>query len=275
MTDQPPYLAAAEDLATHIAAMPPGTRLPSEAEIAAEYGINRHTARAALAELERRYLVNRVAGSGSYVVRRLDLRVSPTEPPSWSEAVRRAGGTPRVELESVETVRPNVAVRRALSLRSDQRVHRISRRRLIGDAVVGCADSYLIAAVTPGLPELLMPEASLYATLRDHYGVQLARSGFRAELELASDDVCRRLGAAGRPWVIAAVGLHDDAHTSTAVEAVWGWLRADVFNIVVEFGESLEFLTTSPSIKANSTGGAALESAFGWAPVARRRTHAR
>src|ERR1700742_88027 len=43
------------------------TRLPSEAEIADTYGVNRHTVRRALATLAERGLVQAERGSGTYV----------------------------------------------------------------------------------------------------------------------------------------------------------------------------------------------------------------
>src|SRR5258708_18885229 len=53
-------------LGTHAA----GDRLPGEVEIAARFGVNRHTVRHALAELTRRGLVRAERGSGTYVERK-------------------------------------------------------------------------------------------------------------------------------------------------------------------------------------------------------------
>src|SRR5258708_28130224 len=50
-------------LGTHAA----GDRLPGEVEIAARFGVNRHTVRRALAELTERGLVRAERGSGTYV----------------------------------------------------------------------------------------------------------------------------------------------------------------------------------------------------------------
>src|ERR1700730_14845297 len=59
----------ADDLEQAIAlgAHAAGERLPGEVEIAARFGVNRHTVRRALAELTERGLVRSERGSGSYV----------------------------------------------------------------------------------------------------------------------------------------------------------------------------------------------------------------
>ena len=48
---------------------PPGERLPSEHQLALQYGVNRHTIRRSLADLSQRGLVRASQGSGTYVER--------------------------------------------------------------------------------------------------------------------------------------------------------------------------------------------------------------
>ena len=49
------------------ARLKPGTRLPTEAELSAQFGVNRHTVRRALEELSRDGLVRVEQGRGSFV----------------------------------------------------------------------------------------------------------------------------------------------------------------------------------------------------------------
>jgi GntR family phosphonate transport system transcriptional regulator len=67
-----------------------GERLPAESEIAARYGVNRHTVRRAMAELAARGLVRTEHGSGTYVkTDKLDYRIG--QRTRFSEIVAAAG----------------------------------------------------------------------------------------------------------------------------------------------------------------------------------------
>jgi GntR family phosphonate transport system transcriptional regulator len=67
-----------------------GMRLPTETEIAAHYGVNRHTVRRAMAELAERGMVRSERGSGTYVkTDKLDYRIGART--RFSENVNAAG----------------------------------------------------------------------------------------------------------------------------------------------------------------------------------------
>ncbi|MDT8264240.1 GntR family transcriptional regulator, partial [Roseomonas sp. DSM 102946] len=59
----------ADGLEAEIAAgcFPRGARLPTEAQLATQYGVNRHTVRRALSALAERGLVRATQGSGTFV----------------------------------------------------------------------------------------------------------------------------------------------------------------------------------------------------------------
>ena len=64
------YVLIADDIAAKISSgeLAPGGRLPGEADMAAEYGVAKMTARRAVRELRERGLVRTVIGKGSYVI---------------------------------------------------------------------------------------------------------------------------------------------------------------------------------------------------------------
>src|SRR5215475_10024187 len=68
-----------------------GTRLPSEPELAAEFGVSRATLREALRALEGQGLVRRRWGSGTYVTERTRVANSLEENFGVSDAIRAAG----------------------------------------------------------------------------------------------------------------------------------------------------------------------------------------
>lgn len=229
-------MAVANTLEGELARAKVGTRVSSENEIASRFGLNRLTARAALDELERRYLVRRVKGHGTYVARRVDYRVGPHASASWSETVRGAGGEPRTELESIRMRRPPVAVAQDLRLDGDDRVWLVSRRRYVDDELAGCADTYVPVELAPDLPKRLPGDGSLTATLTEHYGVDPVRGSYRAELQLPPDRIAHRLHLDGRPWMLLTQGRTDCQRLGRPLEVSTVWLRADVFRLVVEFG---------------------------------------
>ncbi|MGE5134359.1 MAG: GntR family transcriptional regulator [Gemmatimonadota bacterium] len=69
---RPIWQQVSDDLAAEIAsgALPPDTRLPSEAELSSQYGVARVSVRRAIADLRSKGLVVTVHGRGSYTAER-------------------------------------------------------------------------------------------------------------------------------------------------------------------------------------------------------------
>src|SRR5262245_20838367 len=118
----PTYLRLADDLQALALERRPGEPLPSEHELCERYHVSRLTARAALQELERRHLVRRVRGSGTYAARRIDYHVRASMAPSWTETVRQAGAEPSQVVLGAGLVEPPEPVRHALGLGPTARV---------------------------------------------------------------------------------------------------------------------------------------------------------
>lgn len=232
----PVYLAAADTLAERIADQPVGTRLPSEDELARDLGVSRLTARAALSELESRYLVRRRQGSGTFVSRRIDYTISRHIPPSWSASVRNAGHTPEVRTTGWRLRKPPAEVRTRMRVGPRRQLLVLSRDRYVDNELVGFADTWLDPELVPDLTQVLDAGASLHDTLATHYGLKPVRGWFGVALDPAPADVARHLGLSGRPPVIAIRSRTDAAARGhRPVELTVSWLRADVFRVEVDF----------------------------------------
>ncbi|MFN2459460.1 MAG: GntR family transcriptional regulator [Candidatus Velthaea sp.] len=232
--DSPVYVQVADQLEELIASLAAGEPMPSEHELARDHEINRLTARAALEELERRYLVRRQQGRRTVVARRIRYPLSPTGVPGWTKIVRSAGGEPRTELDTLRQCVPPKEIRAALQLSKKAPAFQLGRRRFVDDELAAYSESWLRAALVPKLESRVGKTGSLHAALKK-YDLHPKRGLLRCELAVASPDVAERLAAPDRPLVFVLTtqlrsGKRDLAVTTT-------WLRADVFNVVYQTGE--------------------------------------
>ncbi|MBK5224465.1 MAG: GntR family transcriptional regulator [Acidimicrobiia bacterium] len=235
---EPAYLALADQLEALVATLAPGDRVPSEHQLIEAHSVSRLTARAALQELEHRFLVRRVRGAGTFVARRIEHRIGPDMPPSGSEAVRRAGGVPGSTLHSVRTRRPTAAVRDALDLDPDERIVAITRAGTVDGLPASYGTSHIPAELVDGIAGHMADGTSIYSTLRDIYGIEPARLWARAEMVAVPSDVAPHLGLEGRPLVWWLESCNHDPRLGRPVELSQSWMRADVYRFVVELGRA-------------------------------------
>ncbi|MCC5952254.1 MAG: GntR family transcriptional regulator [Acidimicrobiia bacterium] len=249
------YLALADSLEVDVRKAVPGSRVPSEHELVDLHGISRLTARAALQELERRHLVRRVRGAGTFVARRIEYRIAADTPPSWSETVRRAGGVPRNELLATEVVAADGEVADALGLAPGAPVVRVDRRGWVDGEQAGISSSHFPADRFTDLPAQLVAgdgcadgttcdtsngietssrhadSASLYTTLVEHYRVSPRRAWSTAELDVLAPEAASLLGLSGRPLAWWLLSCNHDGE-GRPIEFARSWLRTDVFKVV-------------------------------------------
>jgi GntR family transcriptional regulator len=169
----PRYIAIAEAVRDRIVTdqLGPHTLLPSERELAERHEVSRMTARQALTLLESEGVVYRKPPRGTFVAEpRVLFHIG-----SFSEEVSRLGLRPAARLLWAQNQRPSPSVRTALELDQDATVHVFHRLRTVDDVPFALETTYLPAELTPGILDSA-DEGSLWAQLRDRYGVKLARS---------------------------------------------------------------------------------------------------
>lgn len=152
----------AEDVGHGIAAgtLAPGARLPTEAQMAARYAVNRHTVRRALEELSRNGLVRVEQGRGSFVAEDvLDYTVGPRT--RFSEWIRRHNKEPSGRTLDLRETPADAAIAAGLGLRAGARIVRLERLGLADGRPVSVGLHHFPAARFPGLLAALRDAASI------------------------------------------------------------------------------------------------------------------
>ena len=126
-------------------------RLPGESEIAARYGVNRHTVRRAMAELGARGLVYTERGSGTYV-RADKLNYPIGRRTRFSEIVAAAGHEAEGRLQGHRFEPASEEIAQRLALVPGELVSRLE--------IVRTSDRLPISAATTWLPANRFPDAA-------------------------------------------------------------------------------------------------------------------
>jgi len=233
---EPLWLTLSDRVEEEISRLAPGQFAPSEHELAARFDVHRLTARAVMQELERRGVVRRYQGRGTVVVRKVEYRIGPGWVPSWTRTVAERGVQPRTVTEDVATRRVRRDERLELDLMPHDRVVQVDRLRLCDGEKSGYQASVFPAARVPGLREVIGAGGSVYEALTERYRFEPTRAWTRVEHVSAPTGVSRRLGLRGRPAVALVRGRLDCGRTGLPLELTYAWLRADMFDVVVEMG---------------------------------------
>jgi GntR family transcriptional regulator len=168
----PRYRGIAAELNRRIAQLryAPGSLLPSEAELAAEFGVTRMTVRQALAGLAGQGLIERRHGHGTLVARPRLVRET-WRPIGLAEELISRGQRPGSRTLSVEEMKPGAEVRRALRLGQKATVFQLARLRFADDSLIGYQETSVPTRYCPGLDALFLEDVSVSKLLRERYGL--------------------------------------------------------------------------------------------------------
>jgi len=197
----PRYRTIEQALRERIAALRPGDGLPSDADLCAEFGVSRMTARSAMHRLAEEGLVVRLPGRGSYVAeppshRRADRLMS------FSSEMTRRGRLPSSIIVGRE-IRP--AWRSAavdLHVREGEPIVFLRRVRCADGEPVALETALLIGSTSPAVMAADLRHDSLHAVLAAA-GYGLRRGTALVTAGPASKEDARLLGVArGDPMLV-------------------------------------------------------------------------
>jgi len=186
MTPLPLWRRATEQILARIVSgdLKPGVMLPSETDLGRAMGVSQGTARRALAELERRGIVERQQGRGTVVA-----TTTPQTDHFHFFRLRHADGSdaePVLESETLERRRSTAAEREVLGVGAKQ-VYAIARIRSIDGQRIVRESSVVPATVFPGLEEHAPLPNALYAFWQQAYGIAIQRADERLRAGLATE----------------------------------------------------------------------------------------
>jgi GntR family transcriptional regulator len=236
----PPYAQIERRLEALIesGALQPGDRLPSERELAMRVGVSRLTARAALASLAQRGLLERGVGRRGTFVARPRLTYDLRNFAGFTEMARRQGLAPGAEvLHAREQPAPEV-VARELALDPGDPVYEVVRLRSAAGEPLTLEHTWIPA--TP-FPELLSHDltGSIYAVMHDAYDRGPVRAVERLEATVAVEREAGVLGVApGAPLMLVTRVAY--AEDGTPVEFARDHHRGDRAHFVAELTTRLQ-----------------------------------
>ncbi len=173
-----------------------GERLPPERDLARDLNVSRMTVRQALSSLAARGLVERGAGRGTFVApRKVDHDL--TRVAGFSEQLARQGLEPGAKIIDVSETPAGWRISAALEIAPKAPVVRIQRLRLADGVPMALEDSWFPAERFPGFADHDL-HGSLYALMRDVYGVAPVRAIERLEPVLARAHEARALDVPAR-----------------------------------------------------------------------------
>ena len=229
---RPQYRHIEQALRERIATLRPGARLPSDADLCAEFGVSRMTARHAMQRLAEDGLIARRPGHGSFVA----------EPPAYrranrlmtfSQEMRRAGRVPssRVLGRSIRPSTPAEAER--LGIPAREPVVALRRVRLADGEPIALETAVLIGATADAVMTADLAGASLHEAL-SRAGFRLSRGTGTVGAAAATRDDARLLSIRMGDPLLVERRVIMDIH-GRRIEATESRYLADRYGLGVQF----------------------------------------
>jgi GntR family transcriptional regulator len=155
--------------------LPPGSLLPSETELAEEFGVTRMTVRQALAGLAGAGLIERRHGRGT-IVAPIKLQRQSQLPMGLADELQARGLVPGSHVLEFDEVAPNPEDRALLWVGPRGTVYRLVRLRYASDVLIGLQETLIPTKYVPGIDKSAFENESIFRILRERHGLIPTRS---------------------------------------------------------------------------------------------------
>jgi len=210
----------------------PGSRLPTERDLADMYGVSRITVRQALQALASDGFITRRQGSGTFVSERVstvqhDLGLTG----SWRDRAAQDGKhASSREIESSPDVEAPVSLLTELGLDTENSTGwaYLKRLQLVNGAPIGVTESWVPGGVAPGIAEEPLQDGSLSVTLSQRYGIRPEVTRNMMQVGIASAAVAEQLQSYLEVPLFVIKSATIDADSRLLEVSVTSWLGSRV-----------------------------------------------
>ncbi|KVM69688.1 GntR family transcriptional regulator [Burkholderia gladioli] len=229
LSPQPLYEQIKDTLRSRIldGSYPPHSRMPSESELCAMYGVSRITVRQALGDLQKEGLVFRLHGKGTFVSKpKAFQNVASLQ--GFAEAMSSMGYEIVNQLRSFGIVKADRHVAARLNLPEGASVAEIHRVRLLNREPVSLEITWVPEALGKRLAGADLATRDIFLILENDCGVPLGHADLSIDAILADDDIVEALRVEdGSPVLRIERLTHDEAGAPIDYEHLY--FRGDAF----------------------------------------------
>lgn len=221
-------------LEAEVASLPNGARIASEHELMARFDATRSAVRRAIEQLESRFLVRRVHGSGTFVNRRVDYLISSSVAPSLHATVERAGASARTFLLGAGAEELPADVAQRMGLEAGVTCTRLVRVGYIDEHPASCAEEWVVPGVLDHADVALRAIESLTEVLRGARRDPV-RAWSRVSTEFPPVRMAERLDLRQPVTTWFLETLTRDGAAGAPLLYSRAWMRQDRIRVVIEF----------------------------------------
>lgn len=179
-----------------------GDPLASEEELSRAYQVSRMTARQALHGLKANGYAFSEKGRGTFVTRpKLEKNIMHLQ--GFTEDMRQRGMKASSRLLEQVVIPANDELQEKLKLNPGDPVLRLCRLRLADGTPMAIEESHIPLGLFPGLERFDFETNSLYATLRERYGVRVGYADETIEAVLATREDAELLTIPGKASILS------------------------------------------------------------------------
>ena len=225
----------ADDLSTEITngGHERGKGLPTAVELAARYGVHRHTARQALKYLQEQGLVSVEQGRGSFITgRRVPYRIGRTV--SFRQNFNAAGLEASSRILSVHCITIPISISQSLDLPTSGSVWRVEALNSAGGKPISISIHYVSIDRFPDFPTVLREHQTSISEAFHHFGIDIyKRLSTTLSARLATEEEANRLKLTYGDPVLTSEGI-DSLPDGTPLQVVESAFAPSRVQFIVE-----------------------------------------